>query len=77
MPQKSGNRKSVMLATRVMPRIRDIVVQMAYREGLNTSEWLRNLVIDELTRKDALPTVLREPNFKLEINEDERESVNG
>jgi len=70
MPQKSGTPKNVLLATRVTPRIRDIVVQMAHREGLNTSEWLRNLIINELKRNEALPNVIKAPNFKLELEEE-------
>jgi len=75
MPQKSGTPKNVLLATRVTPRIRDIVVQMAHREGLNVSEWLRNLIISELKRNEVLPTVLRAPNLKLEFDEDERKTL--
>lgn len=71
MPQKSGTPKNVLLATRVTPRIRDIVVQMSQREGLNVSEWLRNLIIGELKRNEALPNVIRAPNLKLEFEEDE------
>ncbi len=71
MPQKSGTPKSVLLATRVTPRIRDIVVQMAAREGLNVSEWLRNLIIMELKKSEALPNVLRVPNLDLELDDHE------
>ena len=71
MPQKTGTPKTMLLATRVTPRIRDIVVQMAHREGFNVSEWLRNLIISELKRNEALPSVLRSPDFKLELDEDE------
>lgn len=71
MPQKYGTPKNVLLATRVTPRIRDIVVQMSQREGLNVSEWLRNLIIGELKRNEALPNVIRAPNLKLELDEDE------
>ncbi|HEX9915491.1 MAG TPA: hypothetical protein VGB32_11275 [Candidatus Bathyarchaeia archaeon] len=70
MPQKSGTPKNVLLATRVTPRIRDIVVQMSQREGLNVSEWLRNLIIGELKRNEALPNVIRAPNLKLEFEEE-------
>ena len=70
MPQKTGTPKTVLLATRVTPRIRDIVVQMSAREGLNVSEWLRNLIIMELKRSEALPNVLRAPNFDLEMDDD-------
>ena len=71
MPQKTGTPKTMLLATRVTPKIRDIVVQMAHREGFNVSEWLRNLIISELKRNEALPSVLRSPDFKLELDEDE------
>jgi hypothetical protein len=71
MPQKSGTPKNVLLATRVTPRIRDIVVQMSHREGLNVSEWLRNLIINELKRNEALPNVIRASNLKLELDENE------
>ena len=70
MPQKTGIPKTVLLATRVTPRIRDIVVQMATREGLNVSEWLRNLIILELKRAEALPSVLRAPTVDLEMDDD-------
>jgi hypothetical protein len=62
MPNKSGVPKNVLLATRVTPHIMDIVVQMAHREGLNTSEWLRSLIISELKKNGALPNVIREPH---------------
>jgi hypothetical protein len=71
LPQKTGTPKTVLLATRVTPKIRDIVVQMAHREGLNVSEWLRNLIISELKRNEALPSVLLSPDFGLELDEDE------
>jgi hypothetical protein len=71
LPQKTGTPKTVLLATRVTPRIRDIVVQMAHRKGLNVSEWLRNLIISELKRNEALPSVLLSPDFGLELDEDE------
>ena len=71
MPRKTGSPKNVLLATRVTPRIRDIVVQMAHREGLNVSEWMRNLIIMELKRAEALPSVLRAPNYALELEDDE------
>ena len=71
MPHKTGTPKNMLLATRVTPRIQDIVVQMAQREGLNVSEWMRNLIIMELKRAEALPSVLNEPNFLMELDDDE------
>ena len=71
MPQKTGIPKNMLLATRVTPRIRDIVVQMAQREGLNVSEEMRNLIIMELKRAEALPNVLRAPIIRMELDNDE------
>jgi hypothetical protein len=71
MPQKTGTPKTVLLATRVTPRIRDIILQMASREGLNTSEWLRNLIILELKKSEALPNILREPSLDVEKDDNE------
>ena len=71
MPQTTGTPKNMLLATRVTPRIRAIVVQMAQREGLNVSEWLRSLVIMELKRTEALPSVLRAPNLHMELDDNE------
>jgi len=50
--------KSVLMATRVTPRIRNVVARMAESEGLNISEWLRNLIVAELKRRNSLPFVL-------------------
>jgi hypothetical protein len=61
MGRSSGNTKDVLLATRVTPRISENVKQMAYREGLNVSEWLRNLIVAELKEHDVLPSRIREP----------------
>jgi hypothetical protein len=44
---------------------------MAHREGLNVSEWLRNLIIGELKRNQVLPNILRAPNINLEISKNE------
>jgi hypothetical protein len=59
MPRKSSNPKTVLIATRVTPKIKKIIVQMAYREGLSVSEWLRNLIVVELKKNEALPTINR------------------
>jgi hypothetical protein len=55
--------KDILLATRVTPRISEEVKQLAYREGLNVSEWLRNLIVVELKKTDSLPSRLKEPNY--------------
>ena len=71
MPQKTRPPKNMLLATRITPKVRDSVVQLAQREGLNVSEWLRNLIIMELKRADVLPSVYNGPNLRMELNDDE------
>lgn len=70
MPRNSSNPKSVLLATRVTPKIKAIVEQMAIREGLSVSEWLRNLIVVELKESEALPSILKIPEYGLEIDLD-------
>jgi hypothetical protein len=71
MPRKSSNPKTVLIATRVTPKIKSIMTQMAHREGLSVSEWLRNLIVMELKKNDALPLIHRLSNYdlKMEVRE--------
>ena len=46
--------KDVLIATRVTPRIKEIVDLQAAREGLYVSEWVRMLIVNELNSKDLL-----------------------
>jgi hypothetical protein len=68
MPRKSSNPKTVLIATRVTPRIKNIISQMAYREGLNVSEWLRNLIVVELKKNEALPSINNIPEGAIDID---------
>ena len=68
MPRKSSNPKTVLIATRVTPRIKKIISQMAYREGLSVSEWLRNLIVVELKRNEALPSINNIPEDVFDID---------
>jgi hypothetical protein len=65
MPKRRGQNKEVILATRVTPRIKEIVMSMADREGLSISEWLRSLIINELKNNKALPKILQMPEIEL------------
>ena len=67
MPRKSSNPKTVLIATRVTPKIKKIMIQMAHREGLSVSEWLRNLIVMELKKNDALPIIHRMSNYDLKV----------
>lgn len=62
MAGRSGYSKSKdeMIATRVTPRIKNIIINISSREGLNVSEWLRYLIIAELRRNEALPELRNE-----------------
>jgi hypothetical protein len=61
MPMKNSDNKSELLATRVTPRLKDIIVHEARAEGLDVSEWMRNVLIDELKRRGALRAGLMPP----------------
>lgn len=65
MPKTDSETKAALLTTRVTPQIKNVVEQQASREGLTSSEWLRNLVIRELKREDLLPTVFKVPSTRL------------
>jgi hypothetical protein len=49
-----GTPKSVLLATRVTPRINEMVNHMANREGLYVSEWIRKIITNELAKNGVL-----------------------
>ncbi len=60
MPTKSSARKSQVIAVRVTPKIKEIIVQVARSEGLDVSEWIRHLIVSELRRRgilSPLPTI--------------------
>lgn len=74
MPKKSVGYKDVVVGFRVTRSIRDLAVQVARGEGLGLSEWLGQLVINELKECGALPKIL---DFALaEAEENEREGSN-
>ena len=67
MPRNNANPKTVLLATRVTPRIKRLVGQLAQREGLAVSEWLRNIVVMELKRNSALPALIQSPEYDIDL----------
>ena len=64
MPKTDSETKAALLTTRVTPQIKEVVEQQSSREGLTASEWLRNLVIEELKRENLLPTVFKVPSTR-------------
>ncbi len=61
MGRAKGIQKSVLLATRVTPGINAKIKQMAFREGLYVSEWIRQLIISELKKQNVLGNPLQIP----------------
>lgn len=64
MGRSKSNAKTILLATRVTPRINEYIRQMAYREGLHVSEWIRNIIVNELKKNGLMHTKLRESTFQ-------------
>ena len=62
MGRANGTPKSVLLATRVTPGINEKVRQLAFREGLYVSEWIRQLITTELKNQDLLGRPLQAPS---------------
>jgi len=61
MPRIDGETKDSLISTKVTPRIKEIIVQQAMREGITASEWMRKLIIKELKSEDLLSTVFQTP----------------
>ncbi len=61
---RASDSKTELLAVRVTPRIKEIAVQAAHGEGVDVSEWLRNLVVSELKKRGTLTTILMAPGLK-------------
>jgi hypothetical protein len=61
MGRSQSKTKTKLLATRVTPKIQELIKQMAYREGLYVSEWIRNVILNELKKNGMLTTTLMEP----------------
>jgi hypothetical protein len=61
MARSNGVPKSVLLATRVTPAINLKIKQVAFREGLYVSEWIRQLIVSELKNQDMLGRPLQAP----------------
>jgi len=67
MGRSHGTPKSVLIATRVTPAINAKIKQVAFREGLYVSEWIRQLIISELRKQDMLGRPLHFPQESVEI----------
>ena len=58
MPKTKSYTKTDSVTARVTPHVKKIVVQLARSEGLDISEWLRNLIVKELKDRGVLTTSL-------------------
>ena len=67
MGRSHGTPKSILIATRVTPRINDLIKQMAAREGLYVSEWVRKLITQELATRGMLEKGIFSPNTPPEM----------
>ena len=54
MPRKGSDLKTELIATRVTPAIKRAISREARRVGLDVSEWLRMLIINELKRSGVI-----------------------
>lgn len=65
MPRSESVSKEEFVSTRVAFTIKNVILAEARREGVTISEWLRNLIVSELRRRDLLPPrVPHAPSFK-------------
>jgi len=76
MPRKSGDKKSDIVATRLTPSVKRIVEHEAHSEGVDTSEWIRNLIIQELNRRGVLSRKFSLGAEILEAEEEKEKSRN-
>jgi len=56
--------KSTIIALRLNPRIAELVSQVALSEGMNVSEWIRSLIVEELKKRGLLP--MSTPSLEVE-----------
>jgi len=64
MPRKIIGSKKVVIAVRVPPYIKKLICQVARNEDMDVSEWVRNLIRNELNRRGLLHKRLTMPYLK-------------
>ena len=55
--RKKAPHKTEVVAVRLTPQLKRILEQLAYKEGLDLSAWIRNLLIKELKSRGILPEI--------------------
>jgi len=58
--------KKDILNVRISPRIKRLIEQVAFSEGLAASEWVRNLIINELRKRGVMHKILAPPGVEEE-----------
>lgn len=66
MPKTKTKLKTDLLCTRLTPEIKSIIGHIAAQEGVNSSEWVRKLIIKELRALDVLQTQFYIPTIEKE-----------
>ena len=64
MSRKRLMLKKDTLNIRISPRIKRLIEQVAYSEGLAASEWVRILIINELRRRGVLRKIQVPPGLE-------------
>jgi hypothetical protein len=75
--RKKGPYKDVVVSVRFPERIKRMMEQVAYSEGLDLSAWVRNLVIAELKRRGVLPEAVSAYGLEAAIERLKVEGVAG
>ena len=55
MPKSNGSLKEGYICTRITLAIRKLIFEEAQDEGLTASEWLRDLIVNELKEREVFP----------------------
>jgi len=64
LPKKRRNIKTVTLNIRISPHIKRLIDQVAFSEGMATSEWVRNLIVNDLRKRGVLHRILTPPSIE-------------
>jgi len=73
MPRKILGSRKVVIAIRVPPHIKELVCQVAKREDMDVSEWVRNLIRSELDRRGLLHKRLTLPHLEDILEENNKQ----
>jgi len=55
MPKIRRKKRTIIMNVRMTPEIKDAVDNASSREWLSVSDWIRNIVVNELRARNLLP----------------------